>query len=139
MGLAIHERDGQRKEMGGRSVYWLQTPQQTGGHYSSVCTVVYDPGARAKPAHAHDNGEETIFVLSGTGKVKVGADVFGLEPGVSVLFPQGVPHMVWNTGDIPLHIVCFYGPAPAAIEYTYYEDFDFDEFLGQGDGDGPQP
>ena len=128
MKLAIHERDGDVKQMKGRSVCWLQTPETTGGRYSSVCTVVYEPGARAKPAHAHDNGEETIYVETGTGKVKVGDEVFELQPGMVVLFPQTVPHMVWNTGKEPLRLVCFYGPRQSAIEYTFYEDFDFDEF-----------
>ena len=125
MNLCINERDGDKKEFEGRQVYWLQTPETTGGKYSSICTVSYDPGAKAKPAHAHDNGEETIFVISGTGKVKVGNEVFDLEPHSLVLFPQGVPHMVWNTGDVPLHLCCFYAPDASAIEYTFYEDFDF--------------
>ena len=44
----------------------------------------------------------------------------------SVLFPQGVPHSGYgNTGDIPLHMVCFYAPNADAIQYTFYEDFDF--------------
>ena len=123
MNLCINERDGDKKEFEGRQVYWLQTPETTGGKYSSICTVSYDPGAKAKPAHAHDNGEETIFVISG--KVKVGNEVFDLEPHSLVLFPQGVPHMVWNTGDVPLHLCCFYAPDASAIEYTFYEDFDF--------------
>lgn len=125
MNLCIHERDGEKKVFDGRQVYCLHTPEKTGGRYSSICTVSYDPGAKAKPAHAHDNGEETVYVLSGTGKVKVGDEVMGLEPGTLVLFPQGVPHMVWNTGDIPLHMVCFYAPNANAIQYTFYEDFDF--------------
>lgn len=125
MNLCINERDGDKKEFEGRQVYWLQTPETTGGKYSSICTVSYDPGAKAKPAHAHDNGEETIFVISGMGKVKVGDEVFDLEPHSLVLFPQGVPHMVWNTGDVPLHLCCFYAPDASAIEYTFYEDFDF--------------
>lgn len=125
MNLCINERDGDKKEFEGRQVYWLQTPETTGGKYSSICTVSYDPGAKAKPAHAHDNGEETIFVISGTGKVKVGNEVFDLEPHSLVLFPQGVPHMVWNTGDVPLHLCCFYAPDASAIEYTFYKDFDF--------------
>ena len=110
MNLCIHERDGEKKVFDGRQVYWLHTPEKTGGRYSSICTVSYDPGAKAKPAHAHD---------------KVGDEVMGLEPGTLVLFPQGVPHMVWNTGDIPLHMVCFYAPNADAIQYTFYEDFDF--------------
>ena len=126
--IFTHETRGDVKHFEGRDVFWLQTPESTGGKYSSVCVVSYDPGARAKPAHAHDNGEETIYIVSGTGKVKVGDEISELSPGSLVLFPQGVPHMVWNTGDEPLKLVCFYGPIPEAIEYTFYEDFDFPEF-----------
>jgi len=119
--------------MKGRTVYWLQTPETTGGSYSSVCTCVYEPGARAFPAHSHPNGEETVYVLSGTGKVKIGELIAPIEPGSIFLFPQGVPHMVWNTGSEDMHIVCFYAPKADAIEYAFHEDFDFPEFKGGGE------
>jgi mannose-6-phosphate isomerase-like protein (cupin superfamily) len=128
MNLSVNECDAKKIDMMGRDVYWLQTPETTGGKYNSVCTVIYKPGARAKPAHGHDNGEETIFVITGKGKVKIGDDIYDLTPGTAALFPQGVPHMIWNNTDEPLHIVCFYGPEQSAIEYTFYDDYDFDEF-----------
>jgi len=129
MNLVINEKAGIGKDLGGRVVTWLQTPETTGGQYSAVCKCVYEPGARAKPAHAHDFGEETIYVVSGAGKVKIGDQIFELEQGSLALFPQSVPHMVWNTGSVPLELCCFYAPRQEAIEYTYYEDFDFPEFL----------
>ena len=125
MNLLINERDADKKELEGRTVYWLQTPETTGGRYNSVCTVVYDPGARAYPAHAHDKGEETIYVESGSGKVKVGEEIFDIARGSLVLFPQGVPHMVWNTGQDPMHLICFYGPQQSAIDYTFHEGLRF--------------
>lgn len=127
--IFTHESRGDVKHFDGRDVFWLQTPEVTGGKHSSVCTVTYFPGARAKPAHAHDKGEETIYIVSGTGKVKVGDEIQDVCPGSLVFFPQGVPHMVWNNGTEPLKLVCFYAPCPEAIEYTFYEDFDFPEFL----------
>lgn len=133
MNLVANQRDGKISEMPGRRVYWMQTPETTGGQYNSLCTVIYEPGAKAKPAHAHDNGEETIFVVAGVGKVLVGDEIFDLEPNTSVLFPQGVPHMVWNTGNTPMHLACFYGPCQEAISYTFYEDVDFpEEMLAKG-------
>lgn len=90
---------------------------------------IYKPGARAKPAHAHLRGEETIYVISGHGKVKVGEAISVLQAGTCVLFPQGAPHMVWNCGEEDLHIICFYAPNEAAPEYEWHEDFDFPEFL----------
>ena len=127
-GIVTHDSMGDVKQMDGRTVYWLQTPESTGGQYSSICTCIYDPGARAKPAHSHPHGEETIYVISGTGKAKVGDGIWDIRPGSLVLFPQGVPHMVWNNSEEPLKIVCFYGPKPEAIEYAFHEDFDFPEF-----------
>lgn len=128
MNLVINENDVQGKDLGGRVVTWLQTPELTGGQYCSVCKCVYEPGARAKPAHGHDAGEETIYVVSGEGKVKIGDEIFELKKGSLALFPQGVPHMVWNTGSEPLELTCFYAPNQEAIGYTFYEDFDFPEF-----------
>lgn len=126
--IATHERDGEAKKFDGRTVYWLQTPETTGGQYSSVCTCVYEPGARAYPAHSHPNGEETVYVLSGTGRVKIGEEIYGIEPGSLFLFPQGIPHMIWNCGREPMHIVCFYAPVPEAVVYEFHEEFDFPEF-----------
>lgn len=93
-----------------------------------MLVTVFDPGARTRPAHAHDHGEETCYVVSGTGSVKVGEQSFALEPGVLFFVPQGMPHMVWNTGSVPLKLICFYAPEQSALEYTYYDTFDFDQF-----------
>ena len=130
--LVIREGEGERRQFDGRVVEWLQTPQRTGGRYSSVCVCVYEPGKRAKPAHSHPNGEETIYIVSGNGKVKIGREISDIGPGSVCLFPQGVPHMVWNTGGEPLKLCCFYGPDASAVEYAWHEEFDFPEFLEGG-------
>lgn len=130
-GIITVEEDCKVQHLPGRDVIWMQTPESTGGKYTSVCTCVYYPGGRAKPAHSHVNGEETVYVISGAGKVKIGDEVFEIKPGSVFLFPQGVPHMVWNNGSLPLHIVCMYAPSPEAISYTYHEDFDFPEFAAE--------
>jgi len=128
MQIKIDEKNGTKVKAAGRLINWLQTPETIGGKYSSVCTVVYEPHARAKPAHSHLYGEETIYVISGKGKVKVGDEEYEIQPESLVLFPQGVLHMVYNTSDEPLKLICFYGPDQKAIEYLYHEYFDFDEF-----------
>ena len=125
--LTASEKDGTPVWKPGRLITWMQTPETTGGQYCSVCSVRYDPGEKMRPAHAHDKGEETVYVVAGRGTVKVGTEVCALEPGKAVLFPQGVPHIIRNDGLDPLHLVCFYAPCQEAIESTEYEDFDFDE------------
>jgi len=124
----FHEREGKATQLEGRTVRWIMTPEISGGKYSSVCTVVYEPHKRSKPAHSHPDGEETVYVISGKGKVKVGDEISEVEPGSLVFFPQGVPHMVWNCEDEPLHMVCFYAPVQKATGYAFHEDFDFPEF-----------
>jgi len=126
--LVVHESAGEAKQMPGRLVTWVHKPEITGGKHCSVCVVVYEPGARAKPAHSHPHGEETVYVISGSGKVKIGESVFDIEPGSVLFFPQEVPHMVWNSGSEPLKLSCFYAPDGKAIEYKWFEDYDFDEF-----------
>ena len=126
--LVSTENEGDLKKFEGRDVIWVQTPEHTGGQYSSVCIVIYKPGARAYPSHSHPYGEETVYIISGAGKVKIGEKIFDLKPGSLALFPQGVPHMVWNNGNQPLKLCCFYAPSANAIEYEWHEEFDFPEF-----------
>lgn len=112
-------------DLGNRSVTWMMTPETTGGQYSALCTVEVHPGEKARPAHAHPNGEETIYIVSGHGKVLIGDEVYDIKPGVAMLFPQGVPHMLWNQGKDPLKGICFYAPKLDATTYEYHEDVDF--------------
>ena len=71
--ISTNIKDAEVIHFDGRDVYWLQKVQENCPNFSSVCTCIYKPGARAKPAHAHLRGEETIYVMSGSGKVKVDA------------------------------------------------------------------
>jgi mannose-6-phosphate isomerase-like protein (cupin superfamily) len=125
-----HEREGEISEKPGRTVNWVQTVENTGAVYSSVCTCIYAPGARAKPAHSHPHGEETVYVIQGRGRAKIGENIYDIEPGSVVFFPQNTPHMIWNGDKEPMHIVCFYAPNEKAVEYEFFEDFDFPEFKG---------
>ena len=121
-----HERDGEYIEKPGRKIRWVQTTENTGSVYSEVCTCVYAPGGKSKPAHAHPEGEETVYVIAGSGKVKIGDRIYDFEPGSVIFFPQGLPHMVWNTGAEDVHFVCFYAPGERARSYAWYgEEFDF--------------
>ena len=116
-----------KQELKGRVVKWLMTPDTTGGKYSSVCTVEVMPGMRALPAHSHPNGEETIYIASGNGKVLIGDEVGEIKTGSIIFFPQGVPHMLYNTGETILKGICFYAPSLDAISYAYHENVDFPE------------
>lgn len=126
--IVSHESLGEIVKKEGRTINWIMKPETSGGQYCSVCIVTYKPGMRALPAHSHPNGEETIYVRKGTGKVLIGNQITDIEPGTVFLLPQGEPHMVWNNGTTNLELVCFYAPNAEAVTYDFHEEVDFPEF-----------
>lgn len=53
----------------------------------------------------HQHRDEFWVVVSGTGRVTLGKDVFFLRRGKSVFIPKTVVHRVENLGEIPLIII----------------------------------
>ncbi|WP_020400422.1 cupin domain-containing protein [Kordiimonas gwangyangensis] len=67
---------------------------------ANITTV--PPGKAAFPLHHHYANEEHFYVLSGTGKVRIGEDVFDIRPGDYVFNAPGGPehaHQMINTGS----------------------------------------
>lgn len=59
------------------------------------------PGKSAFPFHNHWVNEEMVFVLAGTGTIRIGTDTHPLRPGDVVALPPGGPesaHEIVNTG-----------------------------------------
>lgn len=59
------------------------------------------PGKRAFPFHNHRVNEEMMYVLEGTGEVRIGAAVYPIRAGDIVALPPGgqdSAHQVINTG-----------------------------------------
>jgi uncharacterized cupin superfamily protein len=54
--------------------------------------VEVPPGKTAFPRHFHCVNEEALFVLSGTGTVRIGAESFSVGPGDWVSFLTGPDH-----------------------------------------------
>ena len=78
-----------------------------------------------RPAHSHPNGEEVIFIISGTGRVMVAGEIQPVAPGTTVLFPQGAVHMLHNSGGEEMKVVCFFAPPTGLENYRMHEDVDF--------------
>lgn len=51
-------------------------------------------------AHRHDNTDELIYVISGTGTAMVAGKPYNVQPGELVLLPRGTPHSLKSTGGI---------------------------------------
>ncbi len=112
-------------QLNGGTVNWLIT-QEKNGSESSVCIFTIDPGKRVLPAHSHPNGEETIYVISGNGKVKIGDETADIGPGSIFHLPQQVPHLIFNTGEEEMKTICFF-PNTKSVMNIKHEDFDFTE------------
>jgi uncharacterized cupin superfamily protein len=67
------------------------------------------PGRAAFPHHYHCANEESLFVLEGTGRLRIGADEVAVGPGDYATFPVGPAHahQLVNTGAGPLRYLCF--------------------------------
>ena len=44
------------------------------------------------------------------------------------MFPQGAVHMLHNTGDEEMKVVCFFAPPTNLDNYKLYEDVDFPDW-----------
>lgn len=115
------------KDMPGRALKWLFPVEAGVAEHCSMNAVTINPGNTVKPAHAHPDREEIIYITRGTGQVLLDGKVYDLRKGTAVLFPAGSIHMVRNNGDKDLDIICFFAPAATFDNYEFYEDVEFPE------------
>jgi quercetin dioxygenase-like cupin family protein len=121
----IHEDDAEALGLPGRQLRWLVGRDAIAAAHCSACVIRVAPGDKVRPAHSHPNGEEVIYIMSGSGRVLVGGDVQTVRAGSTVLFPQGVVHMLHNTGPEEMKVVCFFAPPTGLENYRMHEDVDF--------------
>lgn len=62
------------------------------------------PGKTAFPHHFHTGIEEGIYILNGTGSLRIGKDTVEVRAGDYIAFPQGpaYAHSMINSGTEPL-------------------------------------
>ena len=122
---AIHEDDVAALGLPGRELRWVVGAGALGSEQCSACVIRVAPGDKVRPAHSHPNGDEVIYIITGSGRVMVGDDVQTVRAGTTVLFPRGVVHMLHNTGGDEMKVVCFFAPATNLENYKMFEDVDF--------------
>jgi len=121
----LHESDVEELDIPGRRLRWLVADDGIKAENCSVCVIRVSPGDRVRPAHSHPEGEEVIYIMTGSGRVLVDGEVSSVRAGSVVLFPQGKPHMLHNTGSDEMKVVCFFAPATSLANYRIHEDVDF--------------
>ena len=123
----IHESEVPEKKVPGRYLRWV-VDQKDGldGKFCSCCIMRVEPGQTVNPAHCHPNGEEMLYIVSGSGKVYIDGTIYPFREGSVVLFEKGKIHMVRNTGAQELKVACFFAPASNLEEYEFHPEVDFD-------------
>jgi quercetin dioxygenase-like cupin family protein len=127
MSYIVYEDKIEARELPGRSLKWLFTPELGLSNNFSMNVVNIKPGNTVKPAHSHPSHEELIYIVSGTGKVLIDGKVSDVYEGAAVLFSPGSIHMLRNTGSSDMKVACFFTPAATLENYEFHDEIDFPE------------
>ena len=125
MTYVINENDVEAKELPGRSLKWLYTPEMEQAEGLSFNVVIIEPGNTVKPAHSHKNHEELIYIVSGAGEAYIDGEVSEVSAGSAVLFSKGSVHMLRNSGSEDMKVACFFTPAATLDDYSFHEEIEF--------------
>ena len=121
----IDERTIEALDLPGRMLRWVVTQENTNAQHCSMCVIEVQPGQTVKPAHSHPQGEEIIYLLSGSGRVWIEGEIGYVKQGSAVLFQQGKIHMLQNTSAEMMKVACFFAPATSLDNYKFFEDIEF--------------
>lgn len=115
----VHEPGaGLRLQSGpGRDLIFKVTGEDTRGAFDYFIVEVAPHGG--PPLHVHHKQEETIHVLKGTFKVRIGEETFRCAPGGFAYLPSNVPHAFLNLTDEPAEIIVVYTPGGG---HRFYEE-----------------
>jgi len=121
----VRENELPEVELPGRHLRWLVSSELLNSQHMSVCMIRVAAGQTVRPAHSHPNGEEVIYIIRGSGRVMVDGAVDAVAEGTAVLFPQGKVHMLQNTGDEEMKVICFFAPPSNLGTYQFFDDIEF--------------
>jgi quercetin dioxygenase-like cupin family protein len=106
---ALAREEGQRLQSGpGRDLVFKLTGEETRGALDYfVCEVAPHGGP---PLHVHHHQDETIYVLNGRFKVRIGDELHTLGAGGFAYLPAGLPHAFLNLTDQPAELIIVFAP-----------------------------
>ena len=99
-----------------------QLGSATGGEKLGCSLYEVPPGRRAWPRHYHLANEEAIYILRGSGRLRIGDEEVMVSEGDYVSLPVGeeTAHQILNTSDELLRYLCF--STMISPEVTLYPD-----------------
>ncbi|MGI6189466.1 MAG: cupin domain-containing protein [Clostridiales bacterium] len=121
----INEKDIKLDKLPGRDLGWIFKDESMKQDNWSMCYIEVMPRENVRPAHAHPDADEIVYIVEGKGQVLIGEQIYDVCKGSVILFPKNVPHMLKNTRDEKLRAICFYAPSTDYSKYKFFEDIDF--------------
>jgi quercetin dioxygenase-like cupin family protein len=110
--------EGLRLQSGpGRDLIFKVTGEDNGGAFDYFVVEVSPRGG--PPRHEHHDQEETLHVLAGRFKVRIGDEESILERGGFAYMPSGLPHAFLNLTDDPGEVIIVYTPGGG---HKFYEE-----------------
>ena len=116
--IVLGEAEGLRLQSGpGRDLIFKVTGEDTGGALDYFIVQVAPHGG--PPLHVHHFQEETIQVLKGRYKIRIGDENFIVNEGGFAYLPSKVPHAFLNLTDEPGEVIVVYTPGGG---HKFYEE-----------------
>jgi quercetin dioxygenase-like cupin family protein len=111
-------KEGLKLQSGpGRDLIFKVTGEDTGGAFDYF--IVEIAPHSGPPLHVHHIQEETIHILKGKFKVRIGDEIFYLNEGDFAYLPSKVPHAFLNLTDKDAEIIVVYTPGGG---HKFYEE-----------------
>lgn len=60
--------------------------------------------------HYHGRTEEIYFITAGQGRIRIEGETSEVKAGDAIAIPPGKKHKLWNTGGVPLTLLCCCAP-----------------------------
>jgi oxalate decarboxylase/phosphoglucose isomerase-like protein (cupin superfamily) len=98
------------------------SPVTIPGAANSQGEVIVNPGQGHAP-HLHEQADELIYVISGSGTQTVADEEFPVAEGDTVYIPMGTVHSTLNTGWRTLRLLVTYTPGGEEQVLTTLPDF----------------
>jgi quercetin dioxygenase-like cupin family protein len=116
--IVLKEGDGLRLQSGpGRDLIFKVTGLDTNGAFDYFIVEVAPHGG--PPLHVHHFQEETIHVLKGRFKVRIGDANYYLDEGGFAYLPSKIPHAFLNLTGEGAEVIVVYTPGGG---HKFYEE-----------------
>lgn len=101
--VVVRKNERQKTQMSGVKYEKLsRTPGNSDDHAIEAYLLEIAPGGQSGGNEYGHLGKELGVILSGHGTFSIGNQVIEFEEGDSLSFSSDVPHVLKNTGDVPL-------------------------------------